>query len=626
MIDESAYTAVSGAIAKGVGEAKACAVHGVSVATFRRWRDRHAEAGAEGLQELPRTGRPRKVEVTPEEADYLARLYLRSNRCRNKGSMSMCARIAAKDQGSPLSPEVREAILGGAWRHALPTSVKEAMRLGDRATARYRDPKDGQNNGIYVPGWLRMADGHAGISNNQQGMSNAQVKTRSASNLDIGHPVLDIGYSAPPGAIRRLRPGERQVWDDASVNVAVTVPWERGGDRCSDRYGVRLALFQLLLGIDCATDFCPGFGYVMRANDAYSNFDVRSTLLRVWSASGYAPDQCVMEGGAWQAKNTLDFLDAAGVEMISAKGRPNQKLVEGYFNRLWTALSIFMPKGQVGRCRGEMAAETAHWTACREGRRDPRGLFPTVEELMNGLQRSVRHLNEERVESKIYGNWIPKEAYDEVRSQESNVKSTHGHPLPDHLRAFALPVRAETTLRRAGMAAVTAESPYGWTHQYAFAWPEGYKWEGARVTVAFDPADIRGGAEIALAKRFQDTPRGAVIGTGVPCISPAPVLWQRADGMWQAATLDARGAARGIKKGSRALIGAQVAAFDERGKRITNNQQGMSNNQVNTFRGDSNLGVGHSLLGVGHSSDFDLDTPIWEPKNEESVDYGLLYA
>ena len=88
----------------------------------------------------------------------------------------------------------------------------------------------------------------------------------------------------------------------------------------------------------------------------------------------------------------------------------------------------------------------------------------------------------------------------------------------------------------------------------------------------------------------------------------------------------ARGAARGIKKGSRALIGAQVAAFDERGKRITNNQQGMSNNQVNAFRGDSNLGVGHSLLGVGHSSDFDLDTPIWEPKNEESVDYGLLYA
>jgi len=346
-----------------------------------------------------------------------------------------------------------------------------------------------------------------------------------------------------------------------------------------------------------------------------------------------------MEGGAWQAKNTLDFLDAAGVEMISAKGRPNQKLVEGYFNRLWTALSIFMPKGQVGRCRGEMAAETAHWTACREGRRDPRGLFPTVEELMNGLQRSVRHLNEERVESKIYGTWVPEEMYygssKVLKCESSKVPAegqpgnfrtlelpnfrTFGHPLPDYLRAFALPVRAETTLRRAGMAAVTAESPYGWTHQYAFAWPEGYKWEGARVTVAFDPADIRGGAEIALAKRFQDTPRGAVIGTGVPCISPAPVLWQRADGMWQAATLDARGAARGIKKGSRALIGAQVAAFDDRGKsskeEVVRRKCGFKTSLLTT-----------SSLLPATSPDFDLDTPIWEPKNEESVDYGLLYA
>ena len=36
---------------------------------------------------------------------------------------------------------------------------------------------------------------------------------------------------------------------------------------------------------------------------------------------------------------TKDFLAASGVQLISAKGRPNQKLVEGWFNRLWTVLS-----------------------------------------------------------------------------------------------------------------------------------------------------------------------------------------------------------------------------------------------------------------------------------------------
>ena len=95
------------------------------------------------------------------------------------------------------------------------------MRSAPAEVARYRDPKAGQNDGIYTPGWLRMAtDGS-----------------------------------------RRLLPGERQVWDDASVNVGVVVPWTRGGDACSDKFGVRVARFQLLLGIDCATDFVCGYGY-----------------------------------------------------------------------------------------------------------------------------------------------------------------------------------------------------------------------------------------------------------------------------------------------------------------------------------------------------------------------------
>lgn len=333
---------VRGWLTRGVLEADACRLSGVSVAWFRRWSERIGSAGVEAGADLPRTGRPALCpEPTPEEAEYLAKLYLRSNRGRSSGSMTAAARMAAKDPNSPLRDTVRAAILRPANKHSVPTPIKRALRsrISDAHIARFRDPKSGQNDGIYIPGYLRMtSDG-----------------------------------------TRRIKPGERQVWDDATINIAYTVPWPAGGDPCSDKYGVRLARYQLLLGIDCATDMCVGYSNVMRANDGYRACDVVAALHRCWESTGYAPNEVVLEGGNWQAKVLPEFLSASAVTMISAKGRPNQKLVEGYFNRLWTALSVIGIKGHVGRFRGENVTETQLWTACREGRRDPRELFPPVE-------------------------------------------------------------------------------------------------------------------------------------------------------------------------------------------------------------------------------------------------------
>ena len=126
------------------------------------------------------------------------------------GSMTLSARWAAKDEASPLTQTTRDAILKPrASKHILPVDVKRCLRASAAEVSRYRDPKSGQNDGIYTPGWLRMStDG-----------------------------------------TRRLVPGERQVWDDGSVNVGVVVPWTRGGDKCSERWGVRVARFQLLAAI-----------------------------------------------------------------------------------------------------------------------------------------------------------------------------------------------------------------------------------------------------------------------------------------------------------------------------------------------------------------------------------------
>lgn len=508
----------------------ACSRCKSNVAWYRKWAARYDEAGMDGLSDLPRSGRPSAVALSAEESDYLRRTFLRSNLREGAGSMTASARWAAKDANSPLTDATRAAILKvRASKHILPVGVKRALRASAVEVARYRDNKAGTNDGIYTPGWLRMAtDG-----------------------------------------TRRLQPGERQVWDDASVNVGVVVPWARGGDKCSDRWGCRVARFQLLACIDCAGDFCPGYSYVMRQTDAYNAADVAGALWRVWTLNGYAPHECVMEGGSWQSKRVLDFCKAAGVSVISAKGRPNQKLVEGWFSRLWTTLSIALPPhGQVGRFRGEMDAENVQWRRCREGVADPREHFPLLTEFLRDLDRSINYLNSERMESREYGVWTPCEQYAAARAAlpaEAGTTCALGHPLPQGLRRYALPVREVRKIDRQGMAGVRTESPFGWPHDYIFASEDAAMFQGAPVVVAFDPYDIGAGAVLELAEDFCDMKAGRIIDGAAVCVSPAPELTRTQSGFYVFNARDARAEAKAEKKASRAKVGAQVAAFDERG-------------------------------------------------------------
>jgi hypothetical protein len=491
--------------------------HHVTSTWWARWSPRFESAGLDGLDDMQRTGRPPKILFSEAAKEFARKIYMKTNLRRDAGSMTCAWRLAAKMPDSPLTPEERAAILDVGNKHNLPQDAKRALRVGKSVVARYRDPKAGQNDGIYTPGFLRMAtDG-----------------------------------------TRRLLPGERQVWDDASVNFGVVVPWARGGDKCSEKFQCRVARFQLLLGIDCATDMCVGYSYVMRNNDAYNASDVCASLLRCWRGNGYAPDEIVLEGGAWQAQRTIDMMGAAGVQIISAKGRPNQKLVEGWFNRAWTPIGSFMPGGDVGRFRGEMASENKLWMSCREGREDPRKHFPCITDFLAGLDKTIMHLNTEISQSKIYGNHIPAEQYAEQQRL--------GHAIPDGLVQYGLPVREVRTIFRGGLIQVTACSPFGFNFPYLFAMKEGYLYDGAKALVAFDPADIQAGAVVELAERFQEWPKGHVIDSAAGCISAAPMIWHAADGAWTAGTLDARAEAKMIKRGSRALIGAKAAAFDERG-------------------------------------------------------------
>ncbi len=509
----AAVMAVRRRVAGGQKLDTACRSEGFSRASFVRWAERLDAGGIDALADAPRTGRPPLVTLDDAERAHLRKLALRANRGQDATSMTSAARWAALDPASPLRPETRAAILKPrSSKHSLPVEVRRACRPCAREIRRYRDPKAGLADGIHAAGLLRMRE--------------------------------------TPSGLVRLLPGERQVWDDASVNVGVTVPWPRGGDACSDRWGVRVARFQLLLGIDCATDFCVGYNYVMRGNDAYRAEDVVRSWHSVWTEAG-APDACVVEGGSWQSRRALEFLGAAGVDAVSAKGRPWQKLVEGWFGRLWTQMSLALPSGQVGRFRGEMRAENLDWAACREGRRDPRGLFPDLGELLAALDRAVGHLNAEPVESRNYGTWVPAEAW--------AASARARRELPAGLWRMALP---ERVVRKVVNGCVTATADDAWGGRSRMVWADRAlgRYEGAMVRVGFDP--YQDWAVVELAEPWADAPAGTVVAGHAERVDARPAI---RGGV--VAWVSGAEAARRERGAARKLVGEAVRTFDERGAR-----------------------------------------------------------
>lgn len=478
-VKASLVHAVREKLAAGMSEIAACKAVGVHRCSYRRWADRFDLGGVEALHDGITSGRPPIVTLTPPEAEELRRMYIKSNLREGAGSISGAARLAARDPATCLSPETRAAILAPrSSKHALPVEVRRACRAAPATVRHYRDADAIRLGGIHAAGLMRMV-------------------------------------REPSGELRRLLPGERQSWDDGSINFLVCVPWPRGGDKCAERYGVRVARFQLLAGIDDATDFCPGWNYIMRMQDSYRAQDVCATLHGVWGQT-YVPRYIVLEGGAWQAHRTIEFVEATGAAWIDAKGRPRGKLIEGWWNRLWTVLST-RTNGQIGRYRGEMTRESDLWMKCQAGTLDPRQHFPALATALEAMEWSVGFLNADQIESKEYGRWIPIEAH------AAGVAAMR-RALPTGLDHFAARELHARTVRRDGMLGATAMSPLGYNYGYIFQADTLLAYEGARVNLYFDPwlAPVR--ATVSLAAPWRDTPAGTIITRQAVCLNAAPEI------------------------------------------------------------------------------------------------------
>ena len=108
-------------VAGGMPLDRALARAGVSETTYRRWAAKFDEGGVAALSDAPKSGRPPMVTLDDDEKKCLRRIYLQSNRAERSGSMTMAARIAARDPATCLKPETRAAILADrASKHSLP--------------------------------------------------------------------------------------------------------------------------------------------------------------------------------------------------------------------------------------------------------------------------------------------------------------------------------------------------------------------------------------------------------------------------------------------------------------------------------------------------------------------------
>jgi hypothetical protein len=242
---------------------------------------------------------------------------------------------------------------------------------------------------------------------------------------------------------------------------------------------------------------------------------VCAALLAAWRAHG-VPPATVMEAHCWQSERVLDFMRRAGTELVDASGRPHQKLVERWFGRLWTAHAGICPDGHIGRFRGETWKESKEVQACREGRLDPRDAFPCMTVFLGSLDKAVDIVNRTSVHSRVYGNWVPSERF--------AAEEPASHRMPEGLERMALPVIAKRTVKRGGMVKVPAANAAGIDWEFAFAIKDGHLWEGAKVTVAFDPRFPERGADIRLDRKQAHGPDFLPVDPAAVSMGPAPVI------------------------------------------------------------------------------------------------------
>lgn len=445
----------------GCSQNAACAAMGVSAATLSRYTRAYETGGLEGLMpKFTQSGRKPLARLTPEQERIVRQLVLKSDpNAGRRISVSFALRIFAHSDACP--DDLREVILKPRRsKHSITPTLKRQARIRPEDKMLYRGEKHFKLNGYSQP--------------------------------------RDLTYVDETGAVVPIAPGVCFEGDDMHVNEPFWVEWNDPADPCAARYGVRAFRAQLIPWLDVGSGAFRAFSLVLRYTDAYRAKDLRWSLNHFFQSVGI-PKILRMEMGAWKAHDVESIATDARVCRITHATSPGSKFIENRFHNLQKALALHgVP---VGRKRGEFEAGGKLWTATRQGRKDPRTCFMSLEAVMEKIESCLAFINADPMEGSIYGaprarelyaldRWCPDEIW------EAGLKAPLRRPTLEE--SWRLQPEIRQVSLQAGMARVRCDEVGAvyWFHSPRF----GELGSGWKVQVAFDPADPGKGAAIINAE------------------------------------------------------------------------------------------------------------------------------
>jgi hypothetical protein len=323
---------------------------GEDAASLCRWRKAYRAGGFEAL--VPKhhqSGRKPLAVPSADELTKLKALYVQT------GSKTSAMRMFANDDDC--SDSLRAAILKPRRsKHTLTKTLRDLVEVPDAVHDYYKSPKQTALNCFFHP--------------------------------------RDLTYVDADGQRRELLAGDVFESDDMTVNFGWWVQWPTGGDKCSEKFGVRLLRGQLLPICDVRSCRFVSYALIARMADSYRMDDIWQFFGRSFSDVGLPRIGVRLERGIWEGsklrgipieagahtslERRLGGLSALGLRTIRSY-RPTTKIIENRFNFLQTCMATI--HGQLGRTRGAMERQTKLWMACRDGRADPRDYFLSMDEI-----------------------------------------------------------------------------------------------------------------------------------------------------------------------------------------------------------------------------------------------------
>jgi hypothetical protein len=343
-----------------------------------------------------------------------------------------------------------------------------------------------------------------------------QITAPEAVVIQHRHPKnADLDYRCASGTMmwdrsagadeyRFYRAGDLVEADDATISFPVCVPWTLGGNKCSDKYHVRVGRFQWLVSIDVGSRFVTGYTYTARPRSSYRAEDVLS-LIRIICRQHGVPRGFRLEKGVWKSHLVTGAVRGLGSRLITVHSPHNKPYIEGLFNTLWTKLSVQFPDGHLGRTRDEEQAANDILTACQRGTRDPRRHFPMLADALAAFDEVINEKNRTPIHTAQYGSWVPEERWEE------QLTPAPLNSFPAESEWLFSPFVREWTVR--GML-VRGRIPLfeDLSVPFDFSAPWMADFHGAKVRCYFDPSEPRCAATVVLVNAAGTHPAGEVLG------------------------------------------------------------------------------------------------------------------